>query len=67
MKKIVKAGAVFERKELPREEAIKFFADRGESYKVELIEDLPEDETISLYQDASMWISALAHICQKRA
>ena len=51
MKKIVKAGAVFERKELPREEAIKFFADRGESYKVELIEDLPEDETISLYQD----------------
>lgn len=51
MKKIVKAAAPFVRSELPRDEAIAFFQERGESYKVELIEDLPEDETISLYTD----------------
>ena len=51
MKKIVKAGDAFERREVSREEALKFFSDRGENYKVELIEDLPEDETISMYQD----------------
>lgn len=51
MKKIVKAGAEFKRSVMARDEAIAFFQERGESYKVELIEDLPEDETISLYTD----------------
>ncbi len=51
MKKIVKAGAAFERRELPREEAIAFFQARHEDYKVELIQDLPEDAVISLYED----------------
>ena len=50
MKKIIQANYPLERFELPREEAIKFMADKGEDYKVELIEDLPEDETISFYQ-----------------
>ena len=50
MKKIIHANYPLERFELPREEAIKFMADKGEDYKVELIEDLPEDETISFYQ-----------------
>ena len=50
MKKIIQANYPLERFELPREEAIKFMADKGEDYKVELIEDLPEDETISSYQ-----------------
>ena len=50
MKKIMKAGLPLERFELPREEAIKFMADRNEDYKVELIEDLPEDEVISFYK-----------------
>ena len=50
MKKIIQANYPMERFELPREEAIKFMADKGEDYKVELIEDLPEDETISFYQ-----------------
>ncbi|MDO4281152.1 MAG: threonine--tRNA ligase [Peptococcaceae bacterium] len=51
MKKIVKEGAVFERREVPRDEAIAFFKERNEPYKVELIEDLPEGEAISFYQD----------------
>ncbi len=50
MKKIIQANYPLERFELPREEAIKFMADKGEDYKVELIEDLPEGEVISFYQ-----------------
>lgn len=50
MKKIIKANYPLERFELPREEAIKFMADKGEDYKVELIEDLPEGEVISFYK-----------------
>ncbi len=50
MKKIIQANYPLERFELPREEAIKFMADKGEDYKVELIEDLPEDEVISFYK-----------------
>lgn len=50
MKKIIQANYPLERFELPREEAIKFMADKGEDYKVELIDDLPEDAVISFYQ-----------------
>lgn len=50
MKKIVKEGLPLERFELPREEAIRFFEEKGEPYKVELIKDLPEDAVISLYK-----------------
>ena len=50
MKKIVKEGFEVERMELPREEAIKFMEEQGENYKVELIKDLPEGATISLYK-----------------
>lgn len=50
MKKIIQANYPLERFELPRDEAIKFMADKGEDYKVELIEDLPEDEIISFYR-----------------
>ena len=50
MKKIIIKGAKLERFELPREEAIKFMEEKGEPYKVELIEDLPEDAVISFYQ-----------------
>lgn len=49
MKKIVKEGLDIERFELPRDEAIKFMQEKGEDYKVELIQDLPEGETISFY------------------
>lgn len=50
MEKIIKEDYCLERKELSREEAIKYFTGTGEKYKVELIEDLPPDVTISLYQ-----------------
>lgn len=50
MKKIVKEELPIEKFELPREEAIKFMKEKGEPYKVELIEDLPEGEVISFYK-----------------
>ncbi len=50
MKKIVKENIKLERFELPREEAIQFMEDKGEPYKVELIQDLPEDAVISFYK-----------------
>lgn len=50
MKKIVKENLALERYELPREEAIRFFEEKEEPYKVELIRDLPEDAVISLYR-----------------
>lgn len=50
MKKIVKENLPIERFELPRAEAIKFMEEKGEPYKVELINDLPEDAVISFYK-----------------
>ena len=50
MKKIVKENIKLEKFELPREEAIKFMEEKGEPYKVELIQDLPEDAVISFYK-----------------
>ncbi len=49
MKKIVKENLPIERFTKPREDAIAYFKEKGEPYKVELIEDLPEDEEISFY------------------
>ena len=50
MKKIVKEDLKLERFELPRAEAIAFMKEKEEPYKVELIEDLPEDAVISFYR-----------------
>ena len=50
MAKIVAENHPLERFELPREEAIKFMQEREEPYKVELINDLPEDAVISFYR-----------------
>lgn len=50
MKKIIKSKPKFERFELERAEAVKFMEERNEPYKVELINDLPEDATISFYR-----------------
>ncbi|MBR5799257.1 MAG: threonine--tRNA ligase [Lachnospiraceae bacterium] len=49
MKKIIKEGNKLEKFTLPRAEAIKFMEEKGEPYKVELIQDLPEDAVISFY------------------
>ncbi len=50
MRKICKEKLKLERFELPREEAIKFMEEKEEPYKVELIQDLPEDAVISFYK-----------------
>ena len=50
MKKIIKEDLPLERFELPRKEAIKFMEEKEEPYKVELINDLPEDAIISFYK-----------------
>lgn len=50
MKKVIKENPPIERYELPREEAIAYMKEKDEPYKVELIEDLPEDATISFYK-----------------
>ena len=49
MKKIIKNGAKLERFTLPRDQAIQFMEERQEPFKVELIQDLPEDAEISFY------------------
>jgi len=50
MKKIVKENHLIRRFELPRAEAIKLMEEKGEPYKVQLIEELPEDAVISFYE-----------------
>ena len=49
MKKIIKSGHEITRFTLPRDKAIQFMKEKNEPYKVELIEDLPEDAEISFY------------------
>lgn len=53
MQKIIKAKTPIERFELPRAEALKLMQKYGEKYKVELIDDLPEDSVISFYKQGS--------------
>ncbi len=62
MRKICKEKLKLERFELPREEALKFMEERGEPYKVELINDLPADAHISFISRASSPICAPAPI-----
>lgn len=50
MHEIIKRDEKLERVVMPREDAIKFFNDKGEHYKAEIISDLPEGEIISLYR-----------------
>jgi threonyl-tRNA synthetase len=55
MREIVGRGEKFVRSVVDRDEAIQFFQDKGEKYKAEIIEDLPRDETISLYRQGD-WV-----------
>lgn len=50
MKKIIKENIPLEKYEFPRDEAIKLMKEKNEPYKVELIEDLPDDAVISFYK-----------------
>lgn len=49
IRRLAKENNVYVRKEVPRSEALAYFTERGEKYKVELIEDLPESVAISMY------------------
>lgn len=63
MKKIVKEDLPLERFTLPREEALAYFKERQEPYKVELIEDLPNGEEISFYKQGEFTdLCAGAHL-----
>ena len=53
MHEIVKRDEKIERIVMPRDEAIKFFKNKGEHYKVEIIEDLPDGEVITLYRQGN--------------
>jgi threonyl-tRNA synthetase len=55
MRAIVAASAPFEREVIDRDEAIRFFDAKGERYKAELINDLPPDQTITLYRQGD-WV-----------
>ncbi len=55
MREIIAGNAAFEREVWDRGDAIRFFEARGESYKAELIRDLPGTETITLYKQGN-WI-----------
>jgi threonyl-tRNA synthetase len=56
MKEIIKRADVITRFESSREEALEIFAKRGQDYKIELINDLPKDETISYYTQGDEFI-----------
>ncbi len=51
MKELAKADYKVERIEVPRDEAIKTFAEMGENYKVQIIEQIPPDEIVSIYKE----------------
>jgi threonyl-tRNA synthetase len=55
MRDIIARNSGFVREEWDREEAIQFFADRGEGYKAQLIRDLPDTETITIYRQGE-WL-----------
>jgi threonyl-tRNA synthetase len=68
MKKICKENLKFSTFELPREEAIKLMQERGESYKVEHIGDLPEDARITFFQQGEYIDMCVGpHICYTKA
>lgn len=68
MKKIVKENLPIKSFILPRAEAIKLMQDRGEKYKVEHIDDLPEDAQISFYQQGEYIDMCVGpHLCYTKA
>ncbi|SMN00522.1 Threonyl-tRNA synthetase [uncultured Candidatus Thioglobus sp.] len=50
MNKLVKQNLKIERSEMSRDEAVKFFKDKGEHYKAEIIQSIPAEQTLSLYK-----------------
>ncbi|APH57446.1 Threonyl-tRNA synthetase [Granulibacter bethesdensis] len=55
MREIIARNAPFEREVWDRQDAIRFFQDKGEKYKAQLIQDLPDTETITVYRQGE-WL-----------
>ena len=55
MSEIINKGEKFLREVWPKDKALKFFSNKGEKFKAELINDLPEDETITIYKQGK-WL-----------
>ncbi len=55
MREIIDRGAAFTREVWDRDEAIRFFREKGENYKAEIIADLPEDEEVKMYRQGD-WL-----------
>jgi threonyl-tRNA synthetase len=55
MQEIAKRDLPVARREMPRDEAVKFFRDQGENYKAEIIASIPQGESISLYGQGN-WV-----------
>jgi threonyl-tRNA synthetase len=55
MRQIVARGEKFTRQVIDRDDAIRLFEDKGEKYKAEIVQDLPRDETITLYRQGD-WV-----------
>ena len=53
MHEIISRNERFEKKEVSRDEAIKIFQEKGEEYKVELIKDIPENDSIKIYSQGT--------------
>jgi len=53
MKELSKQNAVYSRRELSKKEAVKTFKDMGEDYKLEILDEIPDDEVISAYSQGS--------------
>jgi len=53
MLQLAKENSSFNRKELSKSEAIEFFKDKGDNYKLEILDELDESETISIYEEGS--------------
>ena len=62
MKKIIKENLEIKRFELPRDEALKLMKEKNEDYKVELINDLPEDEIISFYEQGEPHLTSTGKV-----
>ena len=55
MREILAEGSAFERIEIARDEAARFFAERGEGLKVKRLDDIPPDQTITLYRHGDFY------------
>jgi threonyl-tRNA synthetase len=56
MRELIAEAQPFERQEITREAAIDLFRERGESYKLEILEEIEPGETISIYKNADKWL-----------